>query len=77
MATAYILITTNAGMEQKVAEELALMDFVKSVDLVYGDYDVIIKIDAENVDNLTAIILDKIRKTEGVDRTSTLIVAKD
>lgn len=77
MATAYILLTTKSGMEQRVAEELALLDFVESTDLVYGEYDVVLKINADDVSKLTAIILDKIRKINGVERTSTLIVAKE
>ena len=75
MATAYILVYAESGAEQKVAEELALLDFVKDVDIVYGEYDVIAKIMSDDIDKLTGSILSKIRPIPGVSKTSTLIVA--
>lgn len=77
MATAYILIISESGMEQKVAEELALLDSVSGTDILYGEYDVIAKVEVKNVSILTDFILDKIRPIKGITRTSTLIVAKD
>ncbi|HIP66697.1 MAG TPA: hypothetical protein EYH09_01045 [Candidatus Nanopusillus sp.] len=43
--------------------------------LLYGEYDIIIKIDAENIEKLRSIVLDIIRKLDGVERTITLIAA--
>ena len=77
MATAYILVVADSGMEQRVADELALLDFIKSADLVYGEYDIVAKIDIDKVPQLTESILSKIRPIQGITRTSTLIVAKD
>jgi len=77
MATAYILVVTDSGMEQRVADELALLDFIKSADLVYGEYDIVAKIDINQVPQLTESILSKIRPISGITRTSTLIVAKE
>jgi len=77
MATAYILMMCDSGMEQKVAEELALLDCVDSTDMVYGEYDIIAKIIIDDISQLTDFILSKIRPIQGVTRTSTLIVAKD
>lgn len=77
MATAYILIISESGMEQKVAEELALLDCVSSTDILYGEYDIIAKAKVGDASILTDFILNKIRPIEGVKRTSTLIVARD
>jgi len=77
MATAFILVVADSGMEQRVAEELALLDFIKSADLVYGEYDIVAKIDTDKVPQLTESILSKIRPIPGITRTSTLIVARE
>jgi len=76
MVQAYILINTKPGKEKEVLEGIKKIG-IKLLDysLLYGEYDIIIKIDVENIEKLRSIILDKIRKLEGVDRTITLISA--
>jgi len=76
MVQAYVLINTKPGKEKEVLEGIKKMD-IKLLDssLLYGEYDIIIKIDAEDIEKLRSIILDIIRKLDGVERTVTLIAA--
>ncbi len=76
MVQAYVLINTKPGKEKEVLEGIKKMG-IKLLDssLLYGEYDIIIKIDAENIEKLRSIVLDIIRKLDGVERTITLIAA--
>ena len=76
MVIAYVLINTKPGKEREVLEKIKQMD-IKLLDsaLLYGEYDIIIKVEVDTIDKLRSIVLDKIRQLEGVERTVTLISA--
>jgi DNA-binding Lrp family transcriptional regulator len=75
MITAYVMIIAKAGMEKSVVETLADLEAVKEVDVVYGDYDIIARLELDEVAELSDFIMTNIRPVEGVQRTSTLIIA--
>lgn len=70
---AYVLIVTTVGKETEVANEVRKINGVKEANPVYGEYDVVIEIYAENLDELNKII-SQIRKNSAILRTVTLIV---
>lgn len=75
MVIAYILITSKSGAEKNVAEALMLQDGIEEADVLYGEYDIIAKVKVEDVSQLSDFIMEKVRSIDGVQRTSTLIVA--
>ncbi len=75
MVTAYVLVISDVGAEKKVVEELVDFEFVEEAEVLYGEYDIIAKVKADDVSKLSEFILEKIRAIQGVRRTSTLIVA--
>ena len=75
MITAYILITARPGTEKQVVNELSEHERIKDINVVYGEYDIIAKVDAENVETLNDYLLKTIRPIRSIERTSTLIVA--
>lgn len=75
MITAYIMIIAKSGMERSVVETLADLEAIKEVDVVYGDYDIIARLELDEVAELSDFIMTNIRPVEGVQRTSTLIIA--
>ena len=77
MVLAHILINTKPGKEEEVFREIKGSDIdVKEMDLVYGEYDIVLKVKVDNIEDLRKVVVDKIRKMDGVERTTTLISAE-
>jgi DNA-binding Lrp family transcriptional regulator len=72
MVVSYILINTKPAMEHQVYDELRLNENVIEVHPLFGDYDLLVKIDVDNFDKLGKIILENIRQIKGVEDTKTL-----
>lgn len=75
MAEAFILINTEIGAEEEVLKKLKSIDGVKETYMVYGVYDIIAKIEAEDLDKLKDIVTWRIRRLDKVRSTITMIVA--
>ncbi len=69
---AYVLVVTEVGTEHKVVEELQSINGVTFAQTVYGEFDVICKIECDYLKNLDGSIT-KIRKIKSIIRTMTLI----
>ncbi len=76
MTSAFVLINSEIGTEEKVKTALESIDSVKDACLVYGVYDIIISITAPSMDELKSIILNQIRDVAHIRSTLTLIVAE-
>lgn len=77
MAIAYVLINVESGCEDEVLDKLAAVDEVKEVYFVYGVYDIIVKVAAENIDKVKEIVTWRIRRLEKVKSTVTMIAVKE
>ena len=75
MVIAYVLATLKAGSERDVKDKLKEIKEVTDVNILYGEYDLIIKIELDGISELSDFILDKIRAISSIERTTTLIVA--
>ena len=73
MVKAYILIVTTVGKELDVANEMKKINGVKEANPVYGEYDVVVEVNTESLDELNKVI-SQIRKNPSILRTVTLIV---
>ena len=71
MIQAYILIQTEVGKAAQVAKEIAAIKGVTSAEDVTGPYDVIVRAEAKNVDDLGKLVVAKIQAVEGITRTLT------
>ncbi|MFF5990089.1 Lrp/AsnC family transcriptional regulator [Prauserella flavalba] len=71
MVHAYILIQTEVGKAASVAAEIAGIPGVTSSEDVTGPYDVIVRAEAENVDQLGQLVVAKVQNVEGITRTLT------
>jgi DNA-binding Lrp family transcriptional regulator len=74
MVTAYLLVMADSGMEKEVIEDLQELDEVEEAELIYGEWDIITKLNLPDVSMLGDFILKNIRGIGGVKKTSTLIV---
>tara|TARA_B100001179_G_C18243424_1_gene255122 strand:- start:67 stop:306 length:240 start_codon:yes stop_codon:yes gene_type:complete len=73
MAEAYVLINCEIGSEEKVISELKSVDGVKEVHGTFGAYDVLAKVEADQVEALRETITWKIRKIDKIRSTLTLM----
>lgn len=71
MEQAYILIQTGAGKASAVAELIGKISGVIQVEGVTGPYDVIVRAQADTVDDLGRMVVAKIQQVEGITRTLT------
>ena len=75
MVDAFVLMTVKAGSANKVVEKLNTLPEVKEVNLIYGMYDVLAKIHADTLKDLTPLILKIRNEIPQIESTSTLIEA--
>jgi DNA-binding Lrp family transcriptional regulator len=68
---AYILIQTEVGKAAQVAKEVRDIAGVVDAEDVTGPYDVIVRAEAKNVDELGRLVVAKIQGVEGITRTLT------
>jgi DNA-binding Lrp family transcriptional regulator len=73
---AYVLIEGAAGRIHKIMEELQKIPEVKSADAVTGQYDIIARIEAEDINSLGRVSYHKIQSIDGVLRTVTCNIVK-
>ncbi|MFC1506771.1 Lrp/AsnC ligand binding domain-containing protein [Thermoproteota archaeon] len=76
MPVVYILINAELGMEEDLIRELRKMENIKEAYVAYGVYDVIVKAEAENMENLKELVAFKIRRMKEVKNTLTMTVAE-
>src|SRR6266516_7862302 len=71
MVTAYILIQTEVGKAAQVAKEIAEIKGVQQAEDVTGPYDVIVRAEARNVDDLGKLVVARVQAVDGITRTLT------
>lgn len=71
MVQAYILVQTEVGKAAKVAAEIADIAGVTSAEDVTGPYDVIVRAEANNVDELGKLVVARVQGVNGITRTLT------
>ena len=83
MPTTYILLNSDLGSDMEIIKKIKeILDAegkpVKyEVQGVYGVYDIVVKITADNMDHLRSIITNKIRKIDKVYSTLTMMVIEE
>ena len=70
---AYVLINARAGKSKIVAQELARMPGVHQAHACWGVPDVIAFVEVGSQRELDDLVMEKIQKMEGVERTDTHI----
>ena len=69
--SAYVLIQTEVGKASVVAQEAAGVPGVATADAVTGNYDVIVRAEAESLDALGGMVVSRLQLIEGITRTLT------
>jgi DNA-binding Lrp family transcriptional regulator len=68
---AYILIQTEVGKAAQVAQTISEIDGVQKAEDVTGPYDVIVRAQAETVDELGRLVVARVQSVDGITRTLT------
>ncbi|MGH4024921.1 MAG: Lrp/AsnC ligand binding domain-containing protein [Pseudonocardiaceae bacterium] len=71
MVQAYVLIQTEVGKAAAVAKEVAALPGVTSAEDVTGPYDVIVRAEATDVDELGQLVVARVQNVSGITRTLT------
>ncbi|MDI6826481.1 MAG: Lrp/AsnC family transcriptional regulator [Candidatus Aenigmarchaeota archaeon] len=80
--TAFILISfeyrpsgTEKPLDQReIAKKIAKFPEVQELYVITGDWDILIKVKAKDVDDVGKFVLDKLRKIEGIEKTLSCMV---
>lgn len=73
---AYILIQTEVGKAADVAKAVAELKGVTLAEDVTGPYDVIVRAEGANVDELGQMVVSKVQAVPGITRTLTCPVVR-
>ena len=73
---AYVQISLDTAREKEVLERLNAMEEVLDVHILFGEWDMIAKIEVKNADDLGNFVIQNIRTLPGVKVTSTNIIAR-
>lgn len=73
---AYIFLTVTSGSERDVCKKLSKYEEVVELNEVYGEYDIILGVQVEGLENLDRFITEEIRSIPNVILTYTMVVAR-
>ncbi len=71
MVQAYILIQTEVGKAATVVQTIRDIPGVEEAADVTGPYDVIVKVAADDVDQLGKLVVARVQAVDGITRTLT------
>ena len=72
MAVGFVLISTEPAKEHDVYNELLKVKQIIELHPLFGEYDLIAKVEAQDFDKLGQVVIEKIRTVKGVVDTKTL-----
>jgi Lrp/AsnC family leucine-responsive transcriptional regulator len=74
-SVSYAAKSDGAPISQRaVAEEISRFPEVQEVHIITGDWDLLVKLRAENVDAIGKFVVDKLRLIKGLEKTLTCMV---
>ena len=73
MTIGYVLVNCELGSEEQIIEELKKMEEVKDAFGTFGAHDLIVKVDAPNLEKLKEVVSWSIQKMDKVRSTVTLV----
>ena len=74
MASAYLLLNVETGAEEEVMNSLRDLKEVKEARMVYGVYDLVLRVEAETMEELKNVVSWTVRRLNRVRSTMTMII---
>ncbi len=75
MIYGFVMVSCKTGMEQAVYKKLQGSEFVEEVHPLFGEFDFIMRVKAEDADALAHHIIDSLRNIDGITDTKTYLEA--
>ena len=72
MIIGYVLISVAPSQIKRIFKELSSIPEINELTALFGEYDIIAKIEVANVEQLAKIVIKKIRTINGIVDTRTL-----
>ena len=76
MALGFVLISTGPGKDQEAYNDLLKVPEIKEIMPLFGEFDLIAKIEADTFDELGRVVNERIRSVPHVVNTRTLTGTK-
>ena len=76
MVTGMVLICFAAGKEKETLDEIKAVEGVKEIRAVFGRWDAVATIEANDINALALLVVGRIRVIPGVATTDTLLTAE-
>ena len=73
MPEAFVLFKTEPTKEREVYLQLSENESVAEVHVLYGEYDLLVRVSLEDAKTLTGILMKEFRQITGVRETQTMI----
>ncbi len=74
---AYIMMNVKTGTEDEICKKLAGFEEVEEVSTIYGQYDAVIKVSVQDMNELDSFILSKLRNISNIILTATMLISKE
>jgi DNA-binding Lrp family transcriptional regulator len=75
-AKAFVLIETAVGKNKTIINNIRQLKGITSVDYVTGPYDIIVIVEAENLNDIGDLVTQYIHPIPGITRTTTCLSLK-
>jgi DNA-binding Lrp family transcriptional regulator len=76
MSRVYLLANVIPGKERDIRDSLRGINGVQNADVITGQYDVIVTLEAKDTNEIFNKILKKVRKIRGLTRTETFVAVE-
>jgi len=76
MPTAFVFMSTVPALMPEVLEKIRAVDGVEEAEMLYGVFDIVVKVKTETMDQLKHVITCKIRAIADVLTTTTQLVVR-
>jgi DNA-binding Lrp family transcriptional regulator len=76
VVTAYVLVQTEVGRAAQVAKDIVDITGVQQAEAVTAPYDVIVRAEARNIDELGKLVVARVQAVDGITRTLTCPVVR-
>lgn len=76
MISAVVLVNTEVGEESKVLERIKKIEGVEEAHILWGVYDLMVKIKANSIDKLKETIKSHLRRMDNVNALLTLMIVE-
>ena len=74
---AYVLFKVSSGAEREVAQKLIEFKEVMEADIIFGEYDVVVRMTTQDLEKLEEFVSQSIRTVPNVLVTSTMIISRE